>query len=72
MKVIFLGTSGAIPTLYRNLPSVALVHDGSVILFDCGEYTQIQIIKASIRIGKLERIFISHLHGDHVTGLPGF
>ena len=71
MKVIFLGTSGAIPTLYRNLPSVALVHDGSVILFDCGEYTQIQIIRASIRIGKLERIFISHLHGDHVTGLPG-
>ena len=71
MKVIFLGTSGAIPTLSRNLPSVAVQMDGEILLFDCGEYTQIQIIKANLGIGRIENIFISHLHGDHVTGLPG-
>lgn len=71
MKVVFLGTSGAIPTLYRNLPSTALVNEGSLILFDCGEYTQVQIIKASLKIGRIDKILISHLHGDHVTGLPG-
>ena len=71
MKVIFLGTSGAIPTLSRNLPSVAIQRDGEILLFDCGEYTQIQLIKANLRIGRIENIFISHLHGDHVTGLPG-
>lgn len=71
MKVIFLGTSGAIPTLSRNLPSVAIQRNGEILLFDCGEYTQIQLIKANLRIGRIENIFISHLHGDHVTGLPG-
>jgi len=71
VKVVFLGTSGAIPTLYRNLPSTALKNNGSLILFDCGEYTQIQIIKAALRLGKIDKILISHLHGDHVTGLPG-
>jgi len=71
MKVVFLGTSGAIPTLTRNLPSVAIQKNGEILLFDCGEYTQIQLIKANLGIGRIENIFISHLHGDHVTGLPG-
>ena len=71
MKVTLLGTGGTIPTLRRNLPSVALQRDGDIFLFDCGEGTQVQIIRASLSPGKLFAICLSHLHGDHVTGLPG-
>ncbi len=71
MRVITLGTSGAIPTLRRGLPAVALQREGELFLFDCGEGTQMQMMKAKLSISKLERIFISHLHGDHVVGLPG-
>lgn len=71
MKVTLLGTGGTIPTLRRSLPSVALQRDGEIFLFDCGEGTQVQIIRASLSPGKIAAIFISHLHGDHVTGLPG-
>jgi len=71
MKVTLLGTGGMIPTLYRNLPSIALKRDGDLFLFDCGEGTQIQFIRASLSFGKLFAIFLSHLHGDHVIGLPG-
>ncbi|HPD61190.1 MAG TPA: ribonuclease Z [Thermodesulfobacteriota bacterium] len=71
MKVILLGTGGAIPTLRRSLPALALQRDGDIFLFDCGEGTQVQIIRASLSPGKLFAIFLSHLHGDHVTGLPG-
>ena len=71
MKVILLGTGGTIPTLRRSLPSVALQREGHIFLFDCGEGTQVQIIRASLSPGKLFAIFLSHLHGDHVTGLPG-
>jgi ribonuclease Z len=71
MRVITLGTSGAIPTLRRSLPAVAVQREGKIFLFDCGEGTQMQMMKAKLSISKLERIFISHLHGDHVVGLPG-
>ena len=71
MKVILLGTGGAIPTLRRSLPSVALQREGELFLFDCGEGTQTRIIQASLSPGKLFAVFLSHLHGDHVTGLPG-
>jgi len=71
MKVTLLGTGGTIPTLRRGLPSLALQRDGDIFLFDCGEGTQVQIIRASLSPGKLFAIFLSHLHGDHVTGLPG-
>ncbi|MDI6703848.1 MAG: ribonuclease Z [bacterium] len=71
MKVITLGTSGTIPTLFRNLPSVVLQREGEIFLFDCGEGTQIQIVKSGLGFGRIKGIFISHLHGDHVTGLPG-
>jgi ribonuclease Z len=71
MKVILLGTGGTIPTLRRSLPALALQRDGDILLFDCGEGTQVQIIRASLSPGKLFAIFLSHLHGDHVTGLPG-
>jgi len=71
MKVILLGTGGTMPTLRRGLPSVALQREGNIFLFDCGEGTQTKIIQASLSPGKLFAIFLSHLHGDHVTGLPG-
>jgi len=72
LRLITLGTGGMIPSLNRGLPSTALKRGGEVILFDCGEGTQVQVMKAGIGFGGIRRIFISHLHGDHITGLPGF
>lgn len=71
MRVIVLGSGGTIPTQTRNLPSFALKRDGELLLFDCGEGTQLQLMGAKLGFGPLERICISHLHGDHVTGIPG-
>ncbi len=71
MQIIFLGTSGTIPTRFRNLPAVILRRNGRIFLFDSGEGTQIQFIKASLSMHKISDIFISHLHGDHIGGLPG-
>ncbi len=71
MRIITLGTAGAVPTLRRNLPAVAVQREGDIFLFDCGEGTQMQMMKAKLSTFKVEAIFISHLHGDHVVGLPG-
>jgi ribonuclease Z len=71
MNVFLLGTGGAIPTLRRSLPAVALQREGDIFLFDCGEGTQVQIVRAALSPGRLFAIFLTHLHGDHVTGLPG-
>ena len=72
-KVIFLGTSAGIPTQNRNVSAVALTFKGTneFWLFDCGEGTQRQIQKTNLKLSKLTNIFISHLHGDHIFGLPG-
>jgi ribonuclease Z len=71
MKVITLGTGSGVPTLKRNLACVALVRNGQVFLFDCGEAAQIQMRKARLRFSRVEAIFISHTHGDHLIGLMG-
>lgn len=71
MRVIFLGTSGAIPTGKRALPAVALVREGTIVLFDCGEGTQRQLIRAGLKLTRVRYVLISHLHADHVLGLPG-
>jgi ribonuclease Z len=71
IEVVFLGTSSAVPTNDRNLSGVVLIRAGEIFLFDCGEGTQMQFRKAGLRPGKLRYIFISHLHGDHLFGLPG-
>lgn len=71
ITITILGSGGTIPTLTRNLPAVAVQCDGQLFLFDCGEGTQMQMARAKLSPGKLEGIYISHLHGDHVMGLPG-
>ena len=71
IQVVFLGTSGAIPTEKRGLPATLLKRETDFFLFDCGEGTQRQMIRAKISFHKLKKVFVTHLHGDHVLGLPG-
>ncbi|MHA1775213.1 MAG: ribonuclease Z [Promethearchaeota archaeon] len=72
MDLIFLGTSGATPTKTRNLPAVALRLDsGHILLFDAGEDVQRRFEAANLKFNVPTTIFISHLHGDHIIGLPG-
>jgi ribonuclease Z len=71
IDVIFLGTGGSLPTKERSLPAVALRRDGELFLFDCGEGTQRQMMHAGLGFNRPMSIMISHLHGDHILGLPG-
>ncbi|OWT32347.1 ribonuclease Z [Methanobrevibacter sp. 87.7] len=71
MEITFLGTASAIPSKNRNHVAIILKAFGEVILFDCGEGTQRQLEFANISPMKITKIFISHLHGDHILGLPG-
>jgi len=59
------------PTVTRGLSAVAIIRKGELILFDCGEGTQQRMVKARLGFGRRMKIFISHLHGDHILGLPG-
>ncbi|MFD1433140.1 ribonuclease Z [Lacticaseibacillus yichunensis] len=75
MEILFLGTGAGSPSKARNVSSLALTlldERNEVWLFDCGEGTQHQILKTAIRPRKVTKIFITHLHGDHIFGLPGF
>lgn len=74
MFLYFLGTGAGRPSRRRNVTSIALglpdpEHD--IWLFDCGEGTQHQMLRSPLRLHKISRIFITHLHGDHIFGLPG-
>lgn len=73
MQITFLGTSSGVPTRSRNVSSVALrlPQRAEMWLFDCGEGTQHQILRSDLKISQLSRIFITHMHGDHVFGLMG-
>jgi ribonuclease Z len=72
MEVVILGTSSAAPTLRRWLSGTAILREGEVFLFDCGEGTQFRFMKADLPRRKFRHIFITHLHGDHIFGLGGF
>lgn len=71
LKITFLGTSGSIPTPQRSLPCVVVQRKDELILFDCGEGVQRQMIRAKIGFHRKTKVFITHMHGDHVLGLPG-
>lgn len=71
LSVTILGNNSAVPAFNRHPTSQVITHDGSSYLVDCGEGTQIQMIKYKIRRGKISHVFISHLHGDHYFGLVG-
>ena len=75
MELEFLGTSAGSPSKFRNVTALALKlldEINEVWLFDVGEGTQHQILRTTIRPRKVTKIFITHLHGDHIFGLPGF
>ncbi|MFH6839820.1 ribonuclease Z [Providencia sp. 2024EL-00732] len=74
MELTFLGTSAGVPTKERNVTSMILNLVGirkSYWLFDCGEGTQHRILNSPFKTPKIDKIFITHLHGDHIFGLPG-
>ncbi|HCO49426.1 MAG TPA: ribonuclease Z [Spirochaetaceae bacterium] len=70
-EAFVLGCGGMMPLPYRHLTSVLLRREGELFLFDAGEATQISIRRLNLRWKKITAIFISHMHADHVTGLPG-
>ena len=70
MRITFLGTAGALPSVDRAPSAVLLEREGERLLFDCGEGTQRQMMRFRTGFG-IDVICISHLHGDHILGLPG-
>jgi len=71
LRVIFLGTAGSVPTPKRSLPAILIQRKGEQLMFDCGEGVQRQMMKAKTGFHKKMKVFVSHMHGDHVLGLPG-
>jgi ribonuclease Z len=73
LRITFLGTSAGVPTRARNVSCVALrlPQRGEVWLFDCGEGTQHQLLRSDLNLSQVTRVFITHMHGDHMLGLMG-
>ena len=73
MKITFLGTGAGSPSLTRNVSSLGLQwpQRAALWLFDAGEGTQQQVLRSPLKLSQLEQIWVTHLHGDHVFGLPG-
>ena len=70
-EVTFLGTSGSTPTVERSMPALAVKYESSLLLWDCGEGTQRQMMKYKVGYGSVDAIFITHPHLDHYLGLFG-
>ncbi|XEC97235.1 ribonuclease Z [Paenibacillus tarimensis] len=73
MELMFLGTGAGRPLKGRNVTSVALMFglSRSFWLFDCGEGTQHQLLRTPLKLSAISHVFVTHLHGDHLFGLPG-
>ena len=71
-SVTILGSGAAVPTSQRCPTAQALQVDDSIYLIDCAEGTQMQLRRYKIKFQQIKAVFISHLHGDHLFGLPGF
>lgn len=74
MELVFLGTGAGTPSRQRNVSAIALdllAENGAYWLFDCGEGTQQQILHSSVKLSKMDKLFVTHLHGDHIFGIPG-
>lgn len=72
LRVVFLGTAGSVPTPKRGLPAIMVQRLGERMLFDCGEGVQRQMMRAKVGFQRITKVFITHMHGDHILGLPGF
>ncbi len=71
MEILFLGTGGSWPCREYNVPAMAVKLNSDIILFDCGEGTQRQLMMSKYSFMRISKIFISHYHGDHFLGLSG-
>ena len=70
-EILFLGTGASIPSRARSLPCMAVRYGSEIVLFDCGEGAQRQMMISPMSFMKISGIFITHFHGDHILGLPG-
>jgi len=70
LRITFLGTGGSVPSPHRNPSAIAIRRESELFLFDCGEGTQQQMMRAKTGM-KITAIFITHFHADHVLGIPG-
>jgi ribonuclease Z len=71
LHVVFLGTAAGVPTINRGMPAVLVKRDGEQLMFDCGEGVQRQMLLARENLNRKMKIFVTHMHGDHVLGIPG-
>lgn len=74
MELYFLGTGAGLPSRERNVTAIALnllAECGAYWMFDCGEGTQHQILRSPVKLSKTDKLFVTHLHGDHIFGIPG-
>src|SRR5687768_18359663 len=71
MRIVFLGTSAAVPTATRGLSSAVIIRGGELLIFDTGEGMQQNFIRSGLGINKKLKIFITHMHADHCLGALG-
>jgi ribonuclease Z len=71
LDLVFLGTSGSVPTARRGLAGMLVRRGGDRILVDCGEGTQRQLLRSAVGLVELPEVFVTHFHADHYLGLPG-